>query len=83
MDTSRGAGALVRGVGPMTIYLNLAQIAPKIWLLGAFIIAGVARPLRPLSEGAGVSAVKNCRVPILPRTLRKGGIPWSRAPLGI
>jgi hypothetical protein len=37
----------------MTIYLNLAKIVPKIWLLAAFIIAGVARPLRPLPYRKG------------------------------
>jgi hypothetical protein len=39
----------------MTIYLTLAQIAPKIWLLTAFISQGWAA--FAASQGAGASAV--------------------------
>src|ERR1700730_13761023 len=69
------------GVGPMTIYLNLAQIVAKIWLPAAIYYRRGGGGGWPIPCGlcliarGGCKRRQNCRVPVLPRTLRKDGIP--------
>ncbi len=68
-DIQRGRGP-GSGGGPITIYLNLAQIVAKIWLPAAIYYRRGGGGGWPIPCGL-------CGCPILPRALRKGGIPWS------